>query len=144
MPTYVCRAPLGLLGDQSKAELAEMITDVHSRVTGDKRVFVQVIFLTMSSNDCYIGGKPLSSAHCFIEGHIREGLSAVVRAELISDILPATCQILGLPRYSVWIYLGELPPRAMSEFGHLLPKPGDEEVWLASLPEEDRRRLDAI
>jgi phenylpyruvate tautomerase PptA (4-oxalocrotonate tautomerase family) len=141
MPTYVVRAPLGLLSDGSKNELAAAITRIHAAVSGDKEVFVQVIFRGIASNDCYVGGKPLSSAHCFIQGHIREGWSAVVRAELISGILPAVCTILGVPRYAVWVYLSELPARAMSEFGHILPKPGDEDSWLANLPDEDRRRL---
>jgi hypothetical protein len=44
----------------------------------------------------------------------------------------------------VWVYLSELPSRAMSEFGHVLPEPGDEDAWLAELPEEDRRRLQSM
>jgi phenylpyruvate tautomerase PptA (4-oxalocrotonate tautomerase family) len=144
MPTYVCRAPVGLLSDRSKAELAMAITKIHADVTGDRGIFVQVIFRGIGPGDCYVGGKPLSSTHCFIQGHIREGWSAVVRAELITGILPAACDILGVPRYAVWVYLSELPPRAMSEFGHILPKPGDEEAWLGHLPEEDRRRLESL
>lgn len=144
MPTYVVRAASGLLADSSKAELAGLITRVHADVTGDRPSFVQVIFRQIAPGDCWIGGKPLAAAHCFIQGHIREGWSAVVRAELINGILPPACEALGLPRYSVWMYLSELPPRAMSEFGHILPKPGDEAAWFEALPEEDRRRLEAI
>ncbi len=144
MPTYVIRAPVGLLSDQSKAELAGAITGIHTDVTGDKAVFVQVIFRGIGPGDCYVGGKPLSSAHCFIQGHIREGWSAIVRAELISGLLPVVGTILGVPRYAIWAYLSELPPRAMAEFGHILPKPGDEESWLANLPDEDRRWLSSI
>lgn len=144
MPTYICRAPTGLLNDRAKQELASAITRIHAEITGDRPMFVQVVFRGIGASDCYLGGKALASAHCFIQGHIREGWSAVVRAELISGILPIACDVLGLPRYAVWIYLSELPPRAMSEFGHLLPKPGDEEKWLAALPDEDRRRLDLL
>ena len=144
MPTYVCRAPIGLLNEAAKAELAAAITQVHERVTGDMGLFVQVIFTDFRPRDFYLGGKRLDATHCFIQGHVREGWSAVVRGEIISGILPAACEVLGLPRYAVWVYLSELPARAMSEYGHILPKPGDEELWLAQLPDEDRRRLQQL
>jgi phenylpyruvate tautomerase PptA (4-oxalocrotonate tautomerase family) len=142
MPTYICRAPLGLLNAESKTELAAAITRIHSEVSGASRSSTQVVFRAISQGDCFVGGKPLETAHCFIQGHIRAGRSAIERAELIQKIVPATCEILGVPRYAVWVYLSELPSRAMSEFGHVLPEPGDEEAWLASLPAEDRRRLE--
>lgn len=141
MPTYICRAPAGLLSAKSKAELAEAITRIHADVSGSHHFSTQVIFSAIRQDDCFIGGKPLATAHCFIQGHIRAGRSAIERADLIRQIVPVTCEILGIPRYAVWVYLSELPSRAMSEFGHVLPEPGDEDAWLAALPDEDRRRL---
>lgn len=141
MPTYICRAPQGLLSRNSRAELAAAITAIHSEVTGAPGTFAQVLFEDIGMDDCFIGGKPLAGPHCFIQGHIRAGRSALERAELIRKMVPAVCAILGVPRYAIWIYLSELPSRAMSEFGHILPEPGDEEEWLAKMPDEDRRRL---
>ena len=92
-------------------------------------------------DECFIGGKPLTGPHCFIQGHIRAGRSAIERSKLVRKLVPSACDILGVPRYAVWVYLSELPSRAMAEFGHLLPEPGDEDVWFARLPEEDRKRL---
>ena len=47
-------------------------------------------------------------------------------------------------RRAVWIYLNELAPRQMIEFGHLLPEPGDEPDWMTALPTEDRVFMQAI
>ena len=58
--------------------------------------------------------------------------------------MPAVSDILGVPRYAVWVYLSELPSRAMAEYGHMQPEPGDEEAWLAALPDEDRRRFRSL
>ena len=144
MPTYICRAPEGLLGPTSKAALAECITSIHDEVTGGGRKFTQVIFRPSHQDDCYIAGKPLAGPHCVIQGHIRAGRSAVERAALIRAMLPKINEILGVPRYAIWIYLSELPARAMAEFGHMLPEPGDDDAWLAALPDEDRKRLEQL
>ena len=144
MPTYIVRAPNGLLNGKSRTDLAVAITRIHAEVSGASQASTQVLFRAISQGDCFIGGKLLATTHCFIQGHIRAGRSAIERADLIRKIVPATCEILGVPRYAVWVYLSELPSRAMSEFGHVLPEPGDEDAWLANLPAEDRRRLEDL
>ena len=141
MPTYICRTPSGLLGSKARATLATAIATIHDEVTGGGTIFSQVLFREHALDECFIGGKPLNGPHCFIQGHIRAGRSAIERSELVRKLVPAASDILGVPRYAVWVYLSELPSRAMAEFGHLLPEPGDEDVWFARLPEEDRKRL---
>lgn len=141
MATYICRAPDGLLGADVKTQLATTITANHAIVTGGGTTFVQVLFRPFAAQDCYVGGKPLAGPHVFIEGHIRAGRSTLERADFVKRTLPAVSELLGVPRYAIWIYLSELPSRAMAEFGHLLPEPGDDAAWLAALPEEDRQHL---
>ena len=141
MATYICRAPDGLLGASIKAQLAAAITTNHAAVTGGGTTFVQVLFRSFAPEDCYIGGKPLTGPHVFIQGHIRAGRSTLERADFVRRTLPAVSDLLGVPRYAIWIYLSELPSRAMAEFGHMLPEPGDDATWLASLPKEDGEHL---
>ena len=45
---------------------------------------------------------------------------------------------------AIWVYLNELSPRQMIEFGRVLPEPGDEPVWTAALPEKDRAFMQSI
>ncbi len=144
VPTYICRAPETSLNGAAKLQLAEAITRIHARVTGGAAALTQVLFRGVQQGDCYVGGRELHGPHCFIQGHIRAGRSAVERAELIRELLPSVSDILGVPRYAVWVYLSELPSRAMAEFGHMLPEPGNEDVWLDALPEEDRRRFRSL
>ena len=144
MATYICRAPDGLFDADVKAKLARTITDNHAAVTGGGTTFVQVLFRVFALEDCFIGGKPLAGPHVFIQGHIRAGRSTLERADFVKRTLPAVSELLGVPRYAIWIYLSELPSRAMAEFGHVLPEPGDDTAWLAALPAEDRSYLDRL
>lgn len=144
MATYICRAPEGLLASSTKTQLADAITRNHAAVTGGGTTFVQVLFRSFAQDDCFVGGKPLAGPHVFIQGHIRAGRSTLERADFVKRTLPAVSEILGVPRYAIWIYLSELPSRAMAEFGHVLPEPGDDATWLAALPAEDRDHLERL
>ena len=45
-------------------------------------------------------------------------------------------RLLQVPPSVVWVYLNELAHNDMLEFGHVLPKPGDEQSWFEDLPSE--------
>jgi hypothetical protein len=45
---------------------------------------------------------------------------------------------------SVWVYLSELPPNQMIEFGRVLPLHGKEAEWSAALPKAEKVRLEKI
>ena len=45
---------------------------------------------------------------------------------------------------SVWVYITDLAPRQMVEFGHVLPEAGDEAQWAAALPEADRAHMQSF
>jgi len=42
--------------------------------------------------------------------------------------------IAAVPEASIWIYLCNLEATDMVEFGHVLPRPGEEQSWFESLP----------
>ena len=142
MPTYVCRA--AGLDETAMAELAQAITAAHSQVTGADRSLAQVLFEPLDPARCFIGGRRLKGDHCFVHGHIRAGRSARDRATLIERIVAAVVSVLALPQDAVWVYVSELPPRAMAEYGALLPEPGDEARWFEALPEATRCRLKTL
>lgn len=139
MPTYLCRA--AGLDDEAMAALAEAITAIHADVTGADEFFAQVLFEPLDPARCFLGGRRLGGKHCFLHGHIRAGRSARDRSELVVRIVAAVSDILAIPADAVWVYVSELPPRAMAEYGALLPEPGDEASWLEALPEPTRRKL---
>ena len=46
-----------------------------------------------------------------------------------------------LKRDNIWIYLEELLPEQMIEYGHVLPKSGKEKKWFNNLSEPLKKRL---
>ena len=63
------------------------------------------------------------------------------RKRLLAALRDAVVEAAGAERAAVWVYLVDLPPRDMIEYGHVLPEPGDEAAWLDGLPEVDRQRM---
>ena len=144
MPTYTCSIAKGLLSDTQKSGIAQAITTAHAEITGAPAYFAQVIFQEVSQGDHFIGGRPLAHDHVFVYGRIRGGRSAVDRKALVMRLSEEVAEIAGVPAFSVWTYLLELPAAAMVEFGHILPEPGDEPGWNNALPACDRERMQAI
>ncbi|MGN6388766.1 MAG: tautomerase family protein [Burkholderiaceae bacterium] len=141
MPTYRCTTPAGLLDAQQKAAIAREITRIHNAVTGAASFFAQVIFDEVAPGSYFVGGAPLAGEQVFVHGHIRGGRSAVDLKRLLKEMIDGVASASGLPRRAVWVYVTELPPARMAEYGYVLPEPGDEQDWLDSLPAEDRERM---
>lgn len=144
MPTYYCTYPADALDLAKKAAVAKAITRVHHEVTGAPGFFAEVIFRDVADGDWFVGGVPLVGDQIFVHGNIRAGRSVEVRHELITRLAGAVAEASALPIGALWIYLSEIPPRAMMEFGHVLPEPGDEAAWTAALPAADRQRMEDI
>ncbi len=144
VPTYTCTAAAGLIDRDDKAAIARAITQAHAEITGAPAYFAQVIFREVPEGDHFIGGVRLGHDHVFVYGRIRDGRSAVDRKALIRRLTDDVAALLGLPAFSVWVYLLELPAAAMVEFGHVLPEAGDEADWTDALPDVDRARMQAI
>lgn len=144
MPTYTCTAAAGLLDAARKAALARAVTRAHCEVTGAPTYFTQVVFQDVAPGDHFIGGVPLGHDHVFLYGRIRGGRSTQLREALIRRLVADVAVAAGIEPFGVWVYLLELPPAAMVEFGHVLPEAGGEEAWTEALPAGDRARLEAI
>ncbi len=144
MPTYYCIAPAGLLDPAKKAAIAKEITRVHNEVTGAAGFFAQVIFTDVTKGNHFMGGVELKADQIFVHGFIRAGRSLPDRRKLVTGFTDVLAKISGLSKKLVWAYVVEIPPRQMVEYGHVLPEPGDEATWLASLPEEDRAYMQSL
>ena len=145
MPTYFCTSANGRLTSEQKKKIASEITKIHAEVTGAPSFFAQVIFNEVKAGDWFMGGAPLNHEHIFVYGHIRAGRAAVDKTRMIklmAEAVGAAAQVESAR--AVWVYVNELPPRQMIEFGHVLPEPGDEPAWTAALPEEDRAYMQKI
>jgi phenylpyruvate tautomerase PptA (4-oxalocrotonate tautomerase family) len=141
MPTYTCLARAGWLGAERKRAIARAVTAAHSDLTGAPAWFAQVLFRDVADGDHFVGGAPLDHEHVFISAQIRTGRSAGLRDALVRRLTADVAAAAGVEAFGVWVYLVELPPAAMVEFGHVLPEPGEEDAWTAALPAAYRDRL---
>ncbi|CAH2408781.1 tautomerase family protein [Mesorhizobium escarrei] len=145
MPTYLCTSTTGRLTSEQKSKIAGEITKIHSEVTGAPAFFAQVIFSEVKAGDWFIGGAQLTHDHIFISGHIRAGRAVVDKTRMIKLMSEGVAQAADVKNgRAVWLYLNELPPRQMIEFGQVLPEPGDEPAWTAALPEQDRAFMQSL
>ena len=138
MPTYTCATRPGLLSDAQRAEIAEAISRAHEAATGAQVFFAQVVFEECAHR--FIGGVS-SDAHVMVRGDVRAGRSVAQRTTLVETIAREVAAITGVGATDIWVYLNELAPTDMVEFGHVLPEPGQEAAWLEALPPALRETL---
>ena len=143
MPTYVCSVPAGSLDATQKNLIARAITRLHSENTGAPQFFVQVIIDENKSVDRFLGGHPAAS-HIWIRADIRTGRTEYQRKNLITQIMKEVSQIAGISEQLIWIYLSNLEPTDMLEYGHILPAPGNEKAWFEQLPQSLRDYLTSL
>jgi hypothetical protein len=91
-----------------------------------------------------MGGVPLVHDQIFVHGRVRAGRSIQDKLKMIKLMAEAVGDAASVSRTGVWIYIAELPPRQMIEYGYVLPEPGDEDVWTSALPTKDREFMQAV
>lgn len=60
------------------------------------------------------------------------------------SIMHDVSRITGNPIDDIWVYLCNLAPTDMVEYGRVLPKPGEEQQWFGSLPLPLREYLESL
>jgi hypothetical protein len=60
------------------------------------------------------------------------------------SIMRDVSAIAKVPEESIWVYLCNLEPTDMVEYGHVLPPPGKEQEWFESLPAPLQTYLKAL
>ena len=88
-----------------------------------------------------MGGKIVRDKEIFLNGQIRAGRTSKIKNRLITKFREILIKNTKLKRDSIWIYLEELIPEQMVEYGEILPKSGKEKKWFKSLPKELKRKL---
>ncbi len=144
MPTYTVTNSNFNISSKQQKKLAEGITKVHNVVTGANTYFAQVIFNKTKKNNHFMGGKKVKEPSLFLLGQIRAGRSKEVKDKLISDLKDVLVKNSKLDETQVWVYINDLPPSQMIEYGAVLPESGKEKKWFANLPIKLKKKLAAI
>ena len=144
MPTYtVTNSNFNLTLKQQK-DLAKGITKVHNVVTGANTYFAQVIFNKTKKNNHFMGGKKIKEPSIFLLGQIRAGRPKKTKDKLISDLRDIIIKNSKLNETQIWVYIIDLPPSQMIEYGEVLPKSGNEKIWFSKLSKKLKKKLSKI
>jgi len=80
----------------------------------------------------------------FLLGQIRAGRSKEVKDKLISDLKDVMIKNSKLDETQIWIYINDLPPSQMIEYGAVLPESGKEKKWFLNLSKKLKNKLSKI
>ena len=138
MPTYTLTSSNINLNPKKQKEIAKGITKIHNVVTGANTYFAQVIFNNTKKNNHFMGGKIVK------EPSIRAGRPKKTKDRLISDLKNIIVKKSKLDETQVWVYIIDLPPSQMIEYGAVLPESGKEKQWFMSLSSKLKKKLSAL
>ena len=144
MPTYTVKYSNINLSQKQKNSIANDITNTHNKFTGANTFFAQVIFQKNQKNTHFMGGKLVKTKEIFLNGQIRAGRTSKVKKNLIFSLKKILIQNTKLRSDFVWVYLEDLLPDQMIEYGEVLPKSGQEKKWFDKLTPSLRKRLKKI
>jgi phenylpyruvate tautomerase PptA (4-oxalocrotonate tautomerase family) len=138
MPTYVFTTSKNRLTSEQKKSVVEIVTNAHAEATGAPRFVVQVIFNEIDAEQHYINGIPVSRDQVWVRADIRAGRTEAQTQDIINRITTFGSAATGIDATYFWVYICDIT--TMSEFGSVMPKPGGEGKWIASLPAEVKTR----
>ncbi len=144
MPTYTVKFSNLKISNFQKKKLANQITNIHNKTTGANTYFAQVVFFEIKKNNHFMGGKVVRGKELFVNGQIRAGRTEAVKNKLIIGIRDSAVKILKLPKEHIWVYLEDLEPNQMIEYGEILPKSGEEKIWFENLSPELKKKLNDL
>ena len=144
MPTYTLTNSNFYISSKQQKKIAKGITKVHNIVTGANTYFAQVIFNKTKKNNHFMGGKIVKEPSLFLLGQIRSGRSKEIKDKLISDLKDVLVKNSNLDETQVWVYINDLPPSQMIEYGAVLPQSGKEKEWFSNLSPKLRKKLSAL
>lgn len=144
MPSYIVTCVEGRLTGSQKSQIAEAVTRAHGDSTGAPYYFAQVTFTEVKQENYFLGGARLEGDQIFVHGTIRGGRPTEMKDALMARLTADIALASQMKPNCVWVYVSELPPSQMVEFGRVLPLHGKEAEWSAALPEAEKVRLEKI
>ena len=141
MPTYTVRSANCRLSPGQRDAIAAAITEVHQAQTGAPGYLAQVIFDPVADGHHYIGGRPNHAPHVFVHGLIRAGRTATQKRRLMEHLAARVRDAASVGPEDIWVYVQEIAPEQMIEFGRPLPAPGAEAEWRRGLTPAKRAAL---
>ena len=89
-------------------------------------------------------GKKVKESSIFLLGQIRAGRPKNIKDKLISELKNVLLKESKLDETQIWVYIIDLPPSQMIEYGAVLPESGKESEWFKNLSSKLRKKLSNI
>ena len=142
MPIFVCSAATGRLTPVQKTEIAQSITGIFHEETGGPRYMVQVIFHDVAPGNYYVAGQSAPADKIWIRGDTRSGKTDEQRSQILQRIMRDVGRASGAAEDAVSVLLSEIPAANMTDYGRVVPAPGEDfDAWFSSLPDALRESL---
>ena len=141
MPTYSFKITGLKISNKKKKYIAKQVTNIHSKNTGANTYFAQVFFNKIKMDDHFMAGKEVKEKKIFLHGHIRAGRTDKIKKKLIRDFKKLLIKETRLDSSQIWIYITDLPPQQMLEYGEILPLSGKEKIWFSGLSPKLKKKL---
>lgn len=138
MPTYVVTHHTNRLQPAQKTNIVRAITQIHSQEGRAPQYLVQVIFNPIPAGDWFINARPVPADQIWIRGDIRPGRTEEQKNRLCERMTAECAAAVGIEGSYVWVYIVDADKT--SEFGKVLPKPGEEAKWLEEIDGSVRER----
>jgi phenylpyruvate tautomerase PptA (4-oxalocrotonate tautomerase family) len=118
MPLYTALIEEDRVPDQTKAKIAEEITDIHTAVMKVPRNFVRVIFLSYPKGSGFAAGEqaPAAAIDCIL----RNGHTSEEKADLLSQVWKMFQRHTGIATEHLAISLREIPATNAMEMGQIM------------------------
>ena len=91
-----------------------------------------------------MGGKKVKEPSLFLHGQIRAGRSKKIKDKLIVDLRNVLIKRSELNETQIWVYIVDLPPSQMIEYGAVLPESGKEKEWFKNLSTKLKKKLSKL
>ena len=91
-----------------------------------------------------MGGKKVREPSIFLLGQIRAGRPKKIKDKLISDLRDIVIKNSKLNETQIWVYIVDLPPSQMIEYGAVLPVSGKEKEWFKNLSTKLKKKLSKL
>jgi phenylpyruvate tautomerase PptA (4-oxalocrotonate tautomerase family) len=124
MPLYTALIEEGSVPEQTKAKIAEDITNIHTAVMKVPRSFVRVIFLSYPSGSGYAAGGRAPAA--VLDCTLRNGHTAEEKADLLRQMWAMLQQHTGIATDHLAISLREIPSTNAMEMGQIMRPVGQD------------------
>lgn len=124
MPLYTAITQEGFVSDDTKAEIAKEITQIHTSVMKVPRGFVRVVFLSYPKGSGFTAGElaPTAALNCVL----RSGHTVDEKTDMLKQLWAMFQTLTGVATDQLAISLQEIPASNAMEMGQIMQAPGHE------------------